>query len=192
MHATGILLAAGSAERFGGAKLRAPLPAGPDAGLAIGVAACRHLASAMDVVIAVVRGGDDALARGVRARGCARRRGERADEGMGASLAAGVAAAPDASGYVVALGRHAVDRGVDDFARRAGLGERRGHRRARCIAASGGIRWGSRARIAPPCSRCAATKARARSLAAHREALTLIDVEDPGVVRDVDTPADLR
>jgi molybdenum cofactor cytidylyltransferase len=29
-------------------------------------------------------------------------------------------------------------------------------------------------------------------LAAHRNAMTLIDVEDPGVLRDVDTPADLE
>jgi molybdenum cofactor cytidylyltransferase len=29
-------------------------------------------------------------------------------------------------------------------------------------------------------------------IAAHRKSLTLIDVEDPGVLRDIDTPEDLR
>ena len=191
MHATGILLAAGSAEWFGGAKLHAPLLAGPDAGLAIGVAACRHLASAMDVVIVVIRGGDEALAAAFEHEGARVVVTSRADEGMGASLAAGVAAAPDASGYVVALGDmpwievSTISRVVQALAKGASIvapayrGER-GHpvgfastHRAELLALRGDE--GARA-----------------ILAAHRDALTLIDVEDPGVVRDVDTPADLR
>ena len=54
----GILLAAGSASRFGGGKLLATLPDGT----AVGVAALRNLLAAVDAVIAVVRPGDDVLA----------------------------------------------------------------------------------------------------------------------------------
>ncbi len=54
----GVLLAAGSATRFGGDKLLAPLVDGAP----IGVAALRNLGPAVDVVLAVVRPGDNALA----------------------------------------------------------------------------------------------------------------------------------
>ena len=61
----GILLAAGSASRFGGDKLLAPL----SDGMQVGVAALRNLAAAVDAVVAVVRPGDDALAAALAARG---------------------------------------------------------------------------------------------------------------------------
>lgn len=102
----GILLAAGRGARFGGAKLIAPLPAashGVAAGTSVGAAAALHLMAALGDVLAVVRPGDcllhDALeATGVRVVVC-----PTADQGMGASLAWGVAAAPGASGFIVAL-----------------------------------------------------------------------------------------
>lgn len=190
-RSAGVLLAAGRAERFGGAKLHTPLLGGPDAGLAIGVAACRHLASAVDVVIAVVRSGDDAIAAAFEHEGARVVVARHADEGMGVSLAAGVEAESDASGYVVALGdmpwieASTIFRVVQALAKGASIvapvyrGER-GHPvgfartyRAQLLALRGDE--GARA-----------------ILAAHPNALTLIDVEDPGVVRDVDTPADLR
>ena len=105
MRLTGILLAAGSGARFGGAKLLAPLPAaahGVGAGTAIGVAACRHLVSALPDVVAVVRPGDSILAAELRAAGARVVECLRADEGMGASLACGVVEARDADGWVVA------------------------------------------------------------------------------------------
>ena len=102
----GILLAAGRGSRFGGEKLLAPLPVashGVAAGTTIGAAAALHLRAAVRNVIAVIRPGDAALreellATGVRVIAC-----PRAEEGMGASLACGATAAPDARGYVVAL-----------------------------------------------------------------------------------------
>ena len=54
----GILLAAGSATRFGGDKLLAKMPGDTP----IGVATLKNLAAAVDAVVAVVRPGDDALA----------------------------------------------------------------------------------------------------------------------------------
>lgn len=191
MPIAGVLLAAGRAERFGGAKLRIALRDGPDAGLAIGVAACRHLAAAVDDLIAVVRVGDDALAAAFASERARIVVARRADEGMGVSLAEGVAAAPDASGYVVALAdmpwieTSTISRVVQALAQGAAIvapvyrGER-GHPvgfasryRAELLALRGDE--GARA-----------------ILAAHRSALTLIEVEDPGVVQDIDRPGDLR
>ena len=187
----GVLLAAGRGERFGAAKLLVPLPAGLHAGAAMGVAACRNLRAAIDDVVAVVRAGDEALAAAFAREGARVVVAERAADGMGASLAAGVAAAGDADGYVVALAdmpwiAPATIRGVADaLAGGASIavprfGGRQGHpvgfaaaHRAELVALSG--------------------DEGARSIVkAHAPAVHRVDVDDPGVVRDVDVPGDLR
>lgn len=95
----GILLAAGSGTRFGSHKLLHPLPDGTP----MAVAALRKLAQGVDEVIVVVRPGDTRLMQllaqeKVRMLPCAK-----ADQGMGASLACGVRAAPDSGGWLIAL-----------------------------------------------------------------------------------------
>jgi len=100
----GILLAAGRGTRYGGDKLLARL--GSAAGLAgecVGATACRHLLAALPRVIAVVRPDDAALAAALGAAGARIVRCADADDGMGASLACGVRATKDATGWVVAL-----------------------------------------------------------------------------------------
>jgi molybdenum cofactor cytidylyltransferase len=187
MTIVGILLAAGRGERFGGAKLLAPLP---ETGLPVGVAALRSLHAALPDVIAVVRPDDDALAALLEGEGARVIRAERADEGMGASLAAGVAASADADGWLVALAdmpwiapaTHArVAAGLHDGAQIVAphYNGRRGHPigfaaalRAELLALGGDE--GAR-----------------RVLAAHGEAVTPIDVDDAGALRDVDRPGDL-
>lgn len=95
----GVLLAAGAGTRFGGDKLLARLPDGTP----IGVQAARTLRSGVDRALAVVRPGDVALAHLLEAEGIDVAVFSHADDGMGASLAFGVAAAPAADGWIIAL-----------------------------------------------------------------------------------------
>jgi molybdenum cofactor cytidylyltransferase len=193
MRLTGILLAAGRGARFGGAKLLTPLPAaahGVGAGTAIGVASCLHLLSALPEVVAVVRPGDSILSSRLRAAGAQVVECAHADEGMGASLACGVAAAADANGWVVALAdmpwiAPATIALVVDALRDG----------ADIVATSHiGVRAhpvGFAARHYAELRALAGDEGARSILATHRDSLQLIEVADSGVVRDVDTPADL-
>ena len=190
----GILLAAGSATRYGGDKLLAPLPRPSydvPAATPVGVAAALHLVSELPESIAIVRTQDDALASAlsrvpIRVVRCARAR-----EGMGASLACGVASAIDADGWVIALGdmpwvapstiravRDAIAGGASVAA--PAYQGRRGHpvgfsREHRHVLSALAGDTGARALLERP-----------------RHQITLIDVDDPCVLRDVDTPGDLQ
>ena len=194
MRIVGILLAAGAGARFGGDKLLAPLrEAFGDivARTPVGVAACRHMVAALPETIAVVRPGDAELALALAAEGARVIECPRADEGMGASLACGVAASAGADGWVVALAdmpwirpatirtiADALDAGADIAA--PFLEAQRGHPVAfsrthyAALAALGGDE-GARA-----------------LLAANRQAIRALAVDDPGVTRDVDREADLQ
>ncbi len=193
MRIVGILLAAGRGARFGGAKLLAPLPAtshGVGAGTPIGAAACMHLASALDEVIAVVRPRDPMLLHALQPSGARIVECPRADEGMGFSLACGAQAAEGADGYVVALAdmpwiapatilalAHALAEGAEIVApvHRGERGHPVGFSRAygSALAALTGDEG-------------------ARTIIAARQwVLSTIEVDDPGIVRDVDVPEDL-
>jgi molybdenum cofactor cytidylyltransferase len=181
----GILLAAGSATRFGGDKLLAPLADGTP----IGVAALRNLAPAVDVVLAVMRPGDDALAAALEAGGARISACPRAAEGMGASLAWGVRAAPLAAGWLIALAdmpwilTATIARVVDGL--RAG---------ALVVAPtwrdSRGHPVGLASRFFGELSALSGDEGAKAIL--HRHHATLIATDDAGVLRDVDTPQDLE
>lgn len=193
MRIVGILLAAGEGARFGGGKLLAPLPKashGASAGTPIGAASAMHLVAALDEVIAVVRPRDAALEHALAATGARVVACERAREGMGASLACGVAAARDADGWIVALAdmpwiaptsivavADALRDGAEIAATR--VDGKRGHpvgfsRKYGSLLASLSGDEGARGIVA-----------------ARQWALRLVDVDDPGVLRDVDVPGDL-
>jgi len=185
----GILLAAGSGTRFGGDKLVAALP-GTDPGDAVGVAACLNLVAAVPEVIAVVRPGDTALAAALAAAGARVVECGNAADGMGASLACGVRASFGAQGWIVALADMPWIRsgtiGLLADALRSGAmvaapfhAGRRGH--------PVGFGRACRAQLAA----LAGDEGAKAVVAAHRDALVRIDVDDPGVLRDVDTPGDL-
>jgi len=106
----GVLLAAGRGARYDPSgqrlKLLAPALSGEHAGAPLAVAAARTLHTVLPRVIAVVRAGTGAqaeLQQQLRAAGCELCVREHADDGIGASLAAGVRASADAGGWIVAL-----------------------------------------------------------------------------------------
>jgi molybdenum cofactor cytidylyltransferase len=201
LRIVGVVLAAGRATRFGGDKLLAPLRAAgaserqdariaPAGATTVGVAACTAMRAALPETLAVVRPGDEAVADALRATGVRIVECARADEGMGASLADGVSAAADAHGWVIALadmpwiasetiGR-VRDALVDGALLAAPFFEgRRGHPvgfARRC--------FGELARLSGD------DGARAVVMR-HATELRRIDVDDAGVLRDVDTPRDL-
>jgi molybdenum cofactor cytidylyltransferase len=171
-----------------GGKLKQVLPDG----LAICVASARNLAAAVDQVIAVVRPGDDATHKLLAAEPniqivvC-----ERAEEGMGHSLAAAVAASSVDSHWIIALGdmplinpntirsvAEAIEQGAS-IAMPVHQGQR-GHPvgihscfRSDLLALEGDA--GARAIIT-----------------ANKSTVQLIEAEDPGVLIDVDTVADYQ
>ncbi len=190
MKIVGLLLAAGSATRFGSDKLRHALPHG----VAIAVQAARHLLAEVKPVIAIVRPGSDQSAAALEAEGCEVVVCENAAEGMGASLACAARAAarlyPDAGGYLVALGDMPFVRPSSIAAVRDAL--------------AGG------APLAAPYFRARRGHPVALSATFHRELLGLrgdagakqlladnaarlvkVPVGDPGALRDIDRPEDL-
>lgn len=181
----GVLLAAGRGERFGGHKLLAPLPDGT----VVAVAAARHLIDALPDSVAVLRPGDEILASLLAAEGLRIVVNPNADDGMGASLACGVAAA-EADGWVVALADMPAIRPVTIHVVAKALAAgaplaapvyhgQRGHpigfaRRFRAaFAALNGDRGGR------------------DILAQHSDELHLIEVDDAGVLVDIDRAADI-
>ena len=189
----GLLLAAGVGARFGGSKLLAPLPRaahGVAAGTPIGVASCLHLVAAVPRVIAVVRPGDIALAGALRETGAEVVVCERAHEGMGVTLATAVAAAPQADGWVVALADMpwiapatiaAVAARVRDGASLVAPVHdgRRGH--------PVGFAQAHRAALAA----LTGDEGARTVVAAQMDALEGLDVDDPGVLLDIDRRDDL-
>jgi len=201
----GILLAAGRGERFGGDKLLATLPTGGKstatdsprrdpaasaAGECIGAMACRNLLAVLPRVVAVVRPDDAALAAALGAAGARIVRCANSDDGMGASLACGVRATQDASGWIVALGDMPWIEPATIARVAAAIGQgaavaapyyrgQRGHPvgfGAACFAALAALGGDDGARSI---------------VASHLDGVVRIDVEDAGTRRDVDRRADV-
>lgn len=180
-----ILLAAGTASRFGGEKLLAPLGDGTP----VGIAALDQLAPTVDGVVAVVRRDDDILAAAFAARGARITLCRHATDGLGASLAWGVRASPVAAAWLIALAdmpwvqSATIARVVDAL------------RRGATIAAPS--RQGTRGHPVGFAADCYAELIAltgddgARSVLA-RHPVTLIDTDDTGILRDVDTRQDLE
>lgn len=187
-----LLLAAGSARRFGSDKLLAPLADGTPVALA---AACAIQAGLPPgtLLIAVIRPEQTTLATLLRQAGWHPVASPQAALGMGHSLAAGVDASREAAGWLVALAdmpylqpasvavvAEALAAGAPLAAPcYRGEGKQRGHPvgfgaayREELLALTGDS--GAR-----------------QILQREQERLRLLDCDDPGVLQDVDTPADL-
>ena len=186
MNVVGILLAAGSASRFGSDKLLHLLPHG----VPIAVQAARHLKKEVARVVAAVRPGSDEVATLLRSESCEIVVCPQADQGMGASLACAVRAAGAADGYLVALADMPFVRPTSIAAVRDALAmgariaapyfrARRGHP----VGISGSFRAELEASGGDEGAR--------RILEAHESEVVKVPVGDPGVIRDIDKPADL-
>jgi molybdenum cofactor cytidylyltransferase len=182
----GLLLAAGSASRFGSDKLQHPLPHG----VAIAVQAARHLKFEIPRVVAVVRDAGGETARALEAEGCEVAVCANAAEGMGASLACGARAAGAAGAYLVALADM-------PFVRRSTIAAVRD-------ALAGGALLAApyfRARRGHPVGFNGALRSELEALSGddgakriveiHAAQMLKVPVGDPGAIRDIDRPADL-
>jgi molybdenum cofactor cytidylyltransferase len=182
----GILLAAGSAQRFGAPKLLYPL----HDGVPVAVAAARTLLQVLPNSIAIVRPGDDTLIELFAELGLRTLENPLADEGMGTSLAAGVNATADADGWLIALAdmpwiqTTTINALVDSMKNGATIvapvtAGRRGHP------------VGFSSRWLQPLRELSGDKG-ARDLIAHNSnELELLATEDAGVLKDIDHPQDL-
>jgi len=172
----GILLAAGFSRRFGTNKLLAPLPVGaPEAATPIALAAARHLAAALPEPLAVVRPRSQKVAGMLREAGCRTVVCKNAAEGMGTSLAAGV---PYVRPETIARIAQALEDGAA-IAAAAYHGER-------------GHPVGFARRFRDELLALTGDEGARGILKQYPDSITLFEVDDPGVLRDVDRPADLE
>ena len=105
MNTVGILLAAGRGRRFDPSGVQDKLLQRLPDGDAVVVSSARHLLAVLPRVIAVVPPRDRGVADALRALGCEVTVCPVADSGMGASLAHALAASlPGAQAFVIALG----------------------------------------------------------------------------------------
>ena len=183
----GILLAAGSASRFGAAKLLHPLPDG----VAIGVAAASTLMAAVSKTIAVVQPGDHALIQAFSELGLKVVENPLADKGMGTSLAAGVYATSDAAGWLIAL----ADMPWVQSATITALADRLNSGASMVAPVFQGRRghpvgfsscWYEQLRG------LSGDKGARDLLANYPGELELLSIEDVGVLKDIDYPKDLK
>ncbi|MGF6771602.1 molybdenum cofactor cytidylyltransferase [Paraburkholderia sp. GAS199] len=187
--ATGVLLAAGFGSRFDPEGLHNKLLARMPDGTPVAHEAAHRLLRVVTRVLAVVRPGSDALARLLNDAGCDVVFTADAERGMGASLAAGIEASDEAEGWIVALADmprieiasiEAVARSLDGGASLVApfYQGQRGHPVGFGIAHRDALLTLD-------------GDTGARSLLMSQQ-VTRLDVDDPGILRDVDTPDDLR
>ncbi|WP_243725300.1 nucleotidyltransferase family protein [Candidatus Thiosymbion oneisti] len=182
----GVLLAAGSARRFGAHKLLAELPNGEP----VGLRAARNLVQVLPDSLAVIRPGDKELAERLAATGIELIENPDAATGIAGSIRVGVSARSDAGGWLIALAdmpwiRPVTIRSIAD-ALRAGAamaaptcGGRRGHP------------VGFSARRQSQLMSLSGDRGARRLLEAAGPDLCLVETSDTGILRDIDTPSDL-
>jgi molybdenum cofactor cytidylyltransferase len=189
VHPVGILLAAGRGKRFdpSGArnKLLQQLPGGDP----VAVASARKLLSILPKVIAVVPPQDAGVAAALRALGCEVTTCPDADSGMAASLVHAIRASlPNPNGWLVALADmpfvqpQTVQALADALAAGAGI----------AVPVTAGRRGNPVAFGAAHLEALLALQGDqgARSLLKSCPVVE-VEVNDPGIFRDIDTPADI-
>jgi molybdenum cofactor cytidylyltransferase len=185
MSIAAILLAAGRSSRFGANKLMHPLQGTP-----IALRAAASLAAACPDALAVVAPGSPLTAL-LQQAGLATVVCERAHEGMGESLKTAISATPDADGWLIALAdmpfidprtHRRVIQALEDGALIAAPSYR-GER---------GNPVGLSARFRNELLALGGDAGARFIIKAHAGDMQLIDVDDRGVLKDIDTPDDLK
>jgi molybdenum cofactor cytidylyltransferase len=183
---TGILLAAGSSRRFGSNKLVVPLPDGTPLVLAV----VRRLQLVVNAVIVVVHPQDQVLPELLATENVQVVICQNADAGMGASLAAGVAASGDARGWIIVLADmpaiqiSTLQRVVQALDNGAVLA-------APYHAGQRGHPVGFRSSVRDELLTLSGEAGAREILTRHAAAVVRLDVDDAGILLDIDTPADL-
>jgi len=187
MSTVGILLAAGSARRFGTPKLLHPMADG----VPVGIAAARVMKQALSRVIVVVRPSDHQLRRAFSEIGLKVVQNSHAASGIGTSVAAGVSAAANASGCIIAL----ADMPWVKAATVTLLDQRLHHGASMVAPAYRGRRGnpvGFAANWFPELTELSGDFGARDLLSRHVDQLQLVHTADMGILADVDHPADLR
>lgn len=184
MNIIGLLLAAGSASRFGSDKLRHPLPHG----VPIAVQSARHLRGEVSRVVAVVRHPE--MKELLEKEGCSAVVFARADEGMGASLGCAARAAGRADAYLVALADMPFIRRTSIAAVREAM-EKGAPLAAPYFRARRGHPVGIAGMFFESLLDLQGDEGAKRLLRENESRLVKVPVGDPGVLRDIDTPGDL-
>jgi len=182
----GVLLAAGLGRRFGSDKRLQPLADGTP----LALAAARSLRAGCDEVLAVLRPGDAALAALLIAADCRVIYCAEAELGMGHSLAAGVRASPQAAGWLIALADMPAIAPASHAAVAAAL------RRGASIAVPTftgrrGHPVGFSERWRDELEALQGDQGARRLLQVAPSEIELVTLDDPGILADIDTPADL-
>jgi len=186
LNIVGLLLAAGSASRFGSDKLRHELPHG----VSIAVQSARHLKLELPRVVAVVRPGSDELAQALTAEKCEVVTCHNAAEGMGASLACAARAAGEADGYLIALADMPFLRRTTIAAVREAL-VAGAPLAAPYFRARRGHPVGLSRRFFQELLALRGDEGAKHVIAVNEKLMVKIPVGDPGALRDIDRPEDL-
>jgi len=183
----GILLAAGSASRFGAPKLRYPL----HDGVPVAVASVRSLQQVLPNTVAVVRPGDQDLIELFTACGVRTVENLLTDEGMGTSLAAGINATAGADGWLIAL----ADMPWLQPATIAALAERLRNGASIVAPVYAGRRGhpvGFSSRWLQPLRGLSGDRGARDLIADNSEELELLVTRDAGILQDIDHPQDIN
>jgi len=183
---TGILLAAGSARRFGAPKLMQPM----HNGVPVAATAAHALIQALPNTLAVVKPGDHALIEVFTELGLQIVENPLADEGLGTSLAAGVSATAEADGWLIALG----DMPWIQSATISALADRLENGASMVAPVYAGRRGhpvGFSSCWLQPLRDLSGDKGARDLIAGYSDALELLATEDAGVLKDIDYPQDL-
>jgi len=155
--------------------------------------AARNLIAGAGNALAIIPPGAARLREILEGAGCDILESPRTARGLGASLAAGVAHAASAGGWIVALGDMPFIRAATIGAVRAKLAE--GAAIAAPVLAATGERGhpvGFASLLKEELLALDGDQGARAVIERHRDALAMVRVDDPGIVVDIDTPGDLE